>query len=119
MYYIQYTIAYIKTLSIFSLIDITASRKGSSIDLNCKNVYKMLYPARENWYKIGMELDVDINTLAAFRKDYDSVDEKLGAVINHWLNNSTNKSWTELAEVMGSVVVNRQDIKMKIMEMIK
>ena len=65
-----------------------------------------------------MALDVDINTLASFRKDYDSVDEKLGAVINHWLCNSTNKSWIELAEVMGSDVVNQEGIKIKIMEMI-
>ena len=65
-----------------------------------------------------MALDVDVNTLASFRNDYNSVGEKLGAVINHWLCNSTNKSWTELAKVMGSDVVNQEGIKIKIMEMI-
>ena len=100
------------------LIDITASCKGSPTNLNCNNVFKVLYPARASWYNIGMALDVDINTLSSFRKDYDSVDEKLGAVINHWLYNSTNISWTELAKVMGSDVVNQEGIKIKIMEMI-
>ena len=78
----------------------------------------MLYPARASWYNIGVMLDVDNDQLAAFEKDNDNVDKKLGAVINHWWCNSNNKSWTELAEAMGSDVVGRNNIKTKIMELI-
>ena len=74
----------------------------------------MLYPARASWYVIGVELEVNISTLQAFNKDHGSVDEKLGAVINHWLCKSTNKSWTVLAEAMGSGTVNQEDIKERI-----
>ena len=105
--------------TIFSSIDVAASRKGSSIDLNLKNVFQMLYPARASWFNIGIILEVDINTLQAFEKDSDSVGETLVKVINHWLNNSIKKSWRELAEAMGSDIVNREDIKFKIMEMIE
>ena len=97
-------------------IDVPASCKGST-SLNSKNVYTMLYPARASWYNIGIMLDVDINTLQAFDEDHGSVDKKLGAVINHWLNNGTNKTWTELAEAMGNDVVNQEGIKKKIMEL--
>ena len=78
----------------------------------------MLHPARTSWYKIGVMLDVDNDQLAAFEKDNDCVDTKLGAVINHWLCNSNNKSWTELAAAMGSDIVGRNDIKTKIIELI-
>ena len=61
-----------------------------------------------------MELDINISTLDAFREDNDRVAEKLGAVINHWLCNSTNKSWIVLAEAMGSDTVNKEGIKRKI-----
>ena len=102
-------------MAIFVSTDKSVSSKDST-ELNCNNVFAMLCSASASWFDIGMMLDVDFNTLATFKKDSDSVSEKLVAVINHWLCNSKNKSWTVLANVMGSDAVQREDIKRKIIE---
>ena len=88
-----------------------------STELKHGDVFRMLCSASAMWYEIGTMLDVGHNMLLNIKKDSDSVNEKLGAVINHWLSNSNNTSWKELAIVMRSELVNRNDIKSKIMEL--
>ena len=99
-------------MAIFVSTDKSVSSKHST-ELNHRSVFTMLHSASSKWYDIGVMLDVDFNTLAAIKKDSDSVSEKLVAVINHWLCNSKNKSWTELANVMGSDAVQQEDLRGK------
>ena len=104
----------------FSFIYVTASCNGSSVeDLNIKNIHIKLYPARKKWFFIGLALKIDSDVLNEIEMDYHSDDERLQAVIDHWLCNSPNKSWMKLAKCMESEIVDEHDIKKGIMEMIK
>ena len=107
--------------SLISFIDITELCKRSPLVKleNIPKIHKMLCSATARWYNIGIMLGVDINKLTEIEMDNVTVLSRLLAVIKRWLHQDINTAWIKLANVMGSKVVNRLDIKKEIMELIE
>ena len=83
---------------------------------NLKSVYIMLYHTRSKWHEIGLELDVDFETLNVIEQDNSNIIRRFQAVLATWLNNGSSRTWKTLANAVGGNIVERPDIRKIIIE---
>ena len=71
--------------------------------------------AKDRWKFIGLELGVSKDDLDGIESDYSKVKERLLEALAKWLQSGKNTTWKALAEAVGSDMVDREDIKDKIL----
>ena len=71
--------------------------------------------AKGLWKLIGLELGVSKDDLDGIESDYLKVNERLLEALAKWLRSGKNTTWKALAEAVGSEMVDREDLKDKIL----
>ncbi len=82
-----------------------------------REVRQPVYPAREKWHDIGLELGVPVDALENIRSHQFLTDNggRLQEVLKIWLRTpSLNPTWESLAKALKSDYVGREDLAQKI-----
>ena len=71
-----------------------------------RKVYKAAWDARTKWYKIGLELDVDSDTLDSIEMEKSHIDDRFIAMLKTWLRAvNPRPTLAALAEALRSPTV--------------
>ena len=69
-------------------------------------VYKAAWDARTKWYKIGLELDVDSDTLDSIEMEKSHIDDRFISMLKTWLRTARPRpTLAALAEALRSPTV--------------
>ncbi len=78
-------------------------------------VQVLLWPARSEWYNLGIALDVDKNTLESIEKTYRSnCDHCFNAMLKSCSEMNNSITWSGLYEALRKPTVARNDVAQKI-----
>ena len=84
----------------------TAAKK-----LNIKEVQRAVWDARTKWYNIGLELDIDPETLNTIKGNNDNIDDRFRSMLMTWLKMVDPKpTWEALAEALRSPTVGYEHL---------
>lgn len=73
------------------------------------------WPARGEWYDIGLRLHISPDTLDVFQSEHRDVKTCFREVLKVWLKrNHPPPTWKELVETLRSPIVGREDIAEKL-----
>ena len=104
--------------SIFNCLEFCCIADAVSPNLTISDlgeVVKEVCKAKDRWKFIGLELGVSKPDLDGIENDYSKVKERLLEALAKWLQSGKNTTWNALAEAVGSDMVDREDIKDKIL----
>ena len=77
------------------------------MELSIKNVRGLLYDAREKWYDIGIELEINDKELDIIHDKHDDPGKCLLEIIKIWLKSiSPGPTWKTLADVLRGGIIN-------------
>lgn len=77
-----------------SILLIDTSPENDSVSVN--KVFRALLPQSEKWFKVGVDLGLDTQTLSQISAKHKNKDISLMEVVRHWFVNNPNPSWTSL-----------------------
>jgi len=69
--------------------------------------------ARNEWDKLGLALNISSTVITSIR-NHNSVTDRFIAMLEYWLQNGSNTTWTTLAHALGHPLVARADLMNKI-----
>ena len=82
--------------------------------LNIKDLHavqKAAWDARTKWYNIGLELDIDPETLNTIKENNDNIDDRFRAMFMTWLKMvDPRPTWEALAEALRSPTVGYEHL---------
>ena len=80
-----------------------------------KTVQKLLWPARSEWYNLGIALEVDLNKLANIKKsNLSNCDDCFNDMLKSCSETNTSITWTGVCEALRTSTVARNDVAEKI-----
>ena len=87
---------------------------GKLRKLNIKDLRKVqraTWEARTKWYNIGLELDIDPETLNTIKGNNDNIDDRFRAMLTAWLKMVDPKpTWEALAEALQSPTIGYEHL---------
>ena len=73
---------------------------------NLRQVQRATWEGRTKWYNIGLELDIDPETLDTIKGNNDNIDDRFRAMLMTWLKMvDPRPTWEALAEALRSPTV--------------
>ena len=79
------------------------------------NVQELLWPARKEWYNLGIALDVDPSTLEGIEiTNRSNCDRCFNAMLKSCSETNTSITWSGLCEALRRPTVARNDVAQKI-----
>ena len=89
-----------------------------AVDLKISNLgklQKLLFDARNEWYNLGLALDVSPHVLEEIEKRFSSARDCYTAMLKEWLKMIDPKpSWEGLLQALLQFTVGRRDLAVKI-----
>ena len=64
--------------------------------------------ASADWYKLGMQLDMDPDDLNAIKQDHQGVGERMTTMLHNWLNKYPERGWSDIVSALRGI--GRNDI---------
>ena len=87
---------------------------GSQLsEADLPTIYDELFDIRVKWSNIGLALEVPVGTLDAIGLE-PCVNTRLRKMLQTWLYQGQNRTWTVLAKVLGKPAVGRTDLMHKL-----
>ena len=82
-----------------------------------RKVRNTIWDARSQWYNVGIELDISVDTLDAIsRNKRDDCGDCFSAMLTEWLRREQPKpTWNAVADALRSPSVNRRHLAEEIM----
>lgn len=78
-----------------------------------RRVRHVLYPAREKWFDIGIELKVEVETLKCIRTEQTDHGACLREMLIEVLQSDPQPTWEMIAEALKVEAINRPDLARK------
>ena len=76
-----------------------------------KQVRGLLFKARDKWYNIGIELEIDVETLNIINNKFDDPGDKLVHMLQVWLKQfDPQPTWKTLAKALMAEAINEVPI---------
>ncbi len=80
-----------------------------------ETVQELLWPARSEWYNLGIALKMDRNKLASIKKTHRSdCDDCFNDMLNSCSETNTSVTWTDVCEALRRKTVARNDVAKEI-----
>ncbi len=73
-------------------------------------VFEEAFIAREQWKNIGLQLDVDYQTLNVIKRDHHIVDDCFQEMLKKWLTGNGERTWNKLACALENKTVGFTDL---------
>ena len=81
-------------------------------------VLRAAWPARSNWFYIGLELNIEPADLETISRDCDKTDDRFRVMLTTWLKRAQPKATLEaLAEALRSPTVDCADLAEQVMSL--
>ena len=79
-----------------------------------RNVQRILWEARTQWYNLGLELDITPDSLDSIKHDNANTSDCFRAMLTKWLRENQRPTWSVLAEALRSPSVGLDHLAEKI-----
>ncbi len=87
---------------------LTAQRQLTVEDLS--EVLRALHGVKENWFSIGLALNIRPSILQAIEADERTDEHRFAKMLLRWLQNSEDRSWKVLVSALKVHYVRRSDV---------
>ncbi len=78
---------------------------------NYEQAQDLLWPARNEWYNLGIALAVDLNKLASIKKsNLSDCDECFNAMLKSCSDTNRGLTWTDVCKALRRPTVARNDV---------
>ena len=78
-------------------------RKGTDTNLPTLNQLSVALRGLENWYLLGLQLNISTDILDSIEKIHDRRARQCIEMVRHWINNSKNPTWEAIHEALKNI----------------